>query len=178
MPKEINLLPQKNRGFLEEERTIMLARAVAILSALFVVSCLVGVFILGQQHSLDSVQQQQAHVQSQLVQVKDKANTNIQLVDRANHIQTILKTRSLLGPTIETLQSKLPKDVTMQSLSVTTTAVSLSVSSSSLSSLKSFLDALTAMAEKKKIFKKLTINNIVVNAQTGTYVVNVQGTTL
>lgn len=178
MSKEINLLPRKNVGILEQERTIMIARASALLSALFVISCFVGVFLLGKQYPLEDVQRQQSQVESQLLQVKDKANRNIQLVDRVNHIQTILKTRSLLGPTIVTLQDQLPKDVEMQSLSITTTSITLSVSSSSLASLKSFLDSLTAMAEKKQLFQKLTINNIVVDARTGTYLVNVQGTTL
>lgn len=178
MQKEINLLPKRQMGFFQEERTIMMARAVTILSALLVVSSFVGVFFLGRNYSIQNVEAQQNQVRAQLRTMQGKITMDMLLVDRIKHIQKILGTRILLGQRVATIQKQLPKDVTLESITITNTSIVLSASSTSLSSLKSFLDNLTAMTEKKVLFKKLTINNIVVNAKTGVYLVNVQGITL
>lgn len=176
--KEINLLPRKNLGILEQERTIMIVRTVATLCVVLVVSTMIGVFLLGRSYSLADIANQQAQARSQLQLVKNKIQKQLMLVDRANHIQTILKIRKPVTEKISTIQKQLPADVTVESFTITDLVMTVSASSPSLASIKTFIDSLTAMVEKKTLLKRLTINNVVLNAQTGQYTVSIQGVLL
>lgn len=178
MQKEINLLPRKNLGILQQERTIIIVRAIAFLSVIILVTCFVGVFLLGKNYSIDTVNTQQNSVRARLQVLHNKTITYLTLQDRVRRIQTILKSRSLLEAKIETLQKQVPQDVLLKTLTVTTKTASLSVSSPSLSSLKSFLDNVTTLLKKKTIFSTLVIDNVNVDAKTGAYSVSVGGNLL
>lgn len=178
MQKEINLLPKKNIGILQQERTIAIVRAVAILSCVVFVTSWIGIFLLGKNYSVEAVTNQQNAVEARLASLNKKTISYLTLHDRVTRIQTILRTRSLLTGKIDTLEKQIPSDVDLQSISVSQKTASISVSSTSLSSLKSFLDSLTALYRKKSIFSTLIINNVLVNAKTGAYTVTVNGNLL
>lgn len=173
--KEINLLPKKNIGILQQERTIILIRAIAIFSVLIVLSCWIGLWFLGKNYSADTVDAQQQNVRSRLHVFHAKAIDQLTLVDRVNRIQAILKTRSLLTTNIDLLQKQLPSDVSMETFTVTPKQMAMTVSSSSLPSLKKFIDGLTALVKGKTLLTKVTITNIAVDTISGKYTASVQG---
>ena len=178
MQKEINLLPHKNQGLLQKEQTIMVVRAIAIFSVVIVLSSYVGVLLLGRNYSLSDAQAQQASMHARLRLLQDKSAQELFILDRVNRIQTILKTRSSLIATISTLQNEVSEDVTIRTIDVTNKSAAMAVSSPSLASLKGFIDSLTLLVNKKKLFQKITINNVVVDSKTGMYSVSIQGVLL
>lgn len=176
--KEINLLPRRNLGILEQERTVMIVRAIAVLSVIIVVSAFAGTFILGKNYSVSDVQTQQASVRSKMQIFHDKSLQVLLLSDRVNRIQSILKKRYLLTDKISLIQQKIPSDVRVDALSITTANITLSLSSASLTSLKTFLDAVSGLVAQKQLLQKVTIENVSIDSLTGRYTVNVQGTLL
>lgn len=175
MQKEINLLPHKNLGFLQQERTIMTVRVIAVLSVIFVVSSFVGVLLLGRNYSVDNVMAQQQTVQSKLNLLQTKTQKYLLLVDRLHKIEAMSKNQTPIITQMETLQQQVPQGVSIDTFTISKEGVFLSVSSSSLSSLRTFLDNLTQMVTQKKLLKKLTIDNVAVNQKTGIYSVGVKG---
>lgn len=178
MQNEINLLARKNVGFFQQARTLLLVRAIAIFSVIIVVSSFIGIFLLGKNYSPDAVATQQTNIRSRLALYHDKAIQELTLVDRVNHIQAILKSRISLSDKITTLQKQLSPDIKMQSLAISQTTAAMLVSSPSLDSLKTFLDGITLMVNKKIFFQNVTINTVSVDSVTGMYSVAIQGTLL
>lgn len=178
MQKEINLLPHRNLGILQQERTIMLVRIIAIFSVVIIISSGIGLFFLGKTYSLDNMASQQQNIQSRLNLLSGKATKELQLVDRMKRIEKIFGDRSSLLNQINTVQQQVPQGVDIDTLTVTKEDVSMSVSSNSLTQLRTLLNSLTQMVSEKKVFKKLTIQNVVLDQKTGIYSVGVEGTFL
>lgn len=178
MQKEINLLPQKKIGIFDSEMTLNIFRAVAVISMIIVASSFLGVIILGKKYSVDSITSQQADVRMQLGKFKQQINNQLVLIDRVNKIQSILKTRSLLTDNVSLIQKQLPGDVIITSFQITKADLNLTLSSTSLTSLKTFIDSLTGLVQKKSLLKKLTITDVVADTTKGTYSVNIAGTLL
>lgn len=178
MAKEINLLPKKNVGFLEQEKTIMAARVISILAVILVGISSVAVFIISKNFSLQAIDNQQQAIQTKLDLLKNKTTDQLILMDRMSKIEKVIKKKSSLEDKIIALQKLVPSEVTVESLAVTPDTFSIVVSSSSLSSLQSFLDSATQKVTGKILLKKLTINNVQLNQQTGKYGVSIQGTFL
>lgn len=175
MQKEINLLPSKNVGFLEREETILGARIIAIFSVIVVICGAITVFFLQKNYSVAALTSQQENLKSQLSLVQGKVNKQLTLVDRAKKIEAIIKKRPDMVNKISFVEKQVPSTVTIQTISVSETDMTLQVTSSSLASLQQLIDALTALINKKTFLQKLTIDNIIVNQQDGTYSVGVKG---
>lgn len=173
--KDINLLPKKNLGLFQRDQTILIARSIAALSVIFVLSSFVGILLLGRNYSVADIETQQQNIRTKLQTQHTKTIQELMLLDRMKHISTILKTRSLLIDKITALQKLMPATITIEVLSITPQTLNLTVESPSLDSLKGFLDGLTTLLQSKKLLKKLTINNVVINQRTGLYTVSVVG---
>lgn len=178
MAKEINLLPKKNKGLLDQESTIVVVRIVAIISFIFVLSSFVGVFFLTKNYSLAAIQSEQAAVQAKFQVLNPKTTKLLALSDRVQHIKNILQKKVDLTAKITAIQQKIPSDVTLAALNVTSRTVSLTATSSSLTSLQNFINALTNMVSQKKLLQQLTIDNVSVDVHSGLYTVNVKGSFL
>lgn len=178
MQREINLLPRKNTSFLQREQTVTFARIAAIFSVVIVITSFIGVILLGRNYSVTDVESQQANVRSRLQLVQNKTIQQLTLLERTKKIESLLKKRISLTDKITFFQKQIPSNVTIETMTVSPLQVNISVSSTSLTALQSFLDSLTSLVTQKKVLKKLTIDNVIVSQQTGLYSVNVKGTFL
>ncbi len=156
----------------------MLVRAISLLSVCIVVISIVAVFLIGRSYSVSDAQSQQDAMHARLQLVHGRIIKDLTLVERVSRIQTVLKTRSLLTGTLAILQKQIPQNVSLETVSITATTVTMLVSSNSVSDLQTCIDSFTKLVDKKVLFSKLTINNVVVDAVSGRYTVNMQGSLL
>jgi Tfp pilus assembly protein PilN len=175
MGKEINLLPKKNIGLLQQERTILILRISAFASVVIVASVTIGMFFLGRTYSVDVINQEQESIATKLRILQPKIQKEIALVNRINQIQEILKKRSLIVTKATTLQNLIPSDVSIDIFSITGNRFNLSLSSSSLSSLTTCLDGFTAALKKKTIFSTVTVQNVGLDIKAAAYKANITG---
>lgn len=175
MQKEINLLARKNVGFLQQEQTITVARVIAVFSVILVASSFVALFFLQKNYSLSTIENQQTSVRSRLSLLHDKTIKQLTLIDRTKKIELIIKKRISLADKITLLQKEIPSALTIETLSVSKEAMSITVTSNSLTSLQKFIESLTTLVTKKTLLQKLTIDNVIINQQTGLYSVSVKG---
>ena len=175
MQKEINLLPKRQVDFLQKESTSVGFRIIMVFSVIIVVCSFIIIFFLQRNYSVDAIQTQQAAITAKLSPLHGKIVQELTLNDRAKKITTILKTRAQLVNKMNLIQKQLPQDVAIDTLEISKTDVSLSVTSRSLTSLQKFIDALTDLVTQKKLLQKITIDNIMINQQSGTYSVTIRG---
>lgn len=178
MVKEINLLPKKNKGILDKESTIVVVRIMSIISFIFVLSSFVGIFFLTKNYSLAAIQNEQDAVQAKFAVLNPKTTKILALSDRIQHIKSILQKKVDLTEKITAIQQKIPSDVKLETLNVTSKTISLTATSASLISLQNFINALTNMVSQKKLLQQLTIDNVSVDIKSGLYTVNVKGSFL
>lgn len=175
MAKEINLLPQRKLDLLQQERTVVIARGIAVIIMVLVVTSALAVFLLNRNTSLDSLKVQENSLRANFSLLHDKLAKNFLLVDRIGKIQTITRKKSSFIGNITTIQQVIPDDVDIEAFTVNKTTVSLTVSSSSLVSLGKFMDGINKLVTNKSFFKKVTIDNTVADEKVGKFVVSVKG---
>jgi len=98
--------------------------------------------------------------------------------DRIKGITEILNKRKDYSIVSNSLLGLIPQGVVVKAFSLDKDNVKMSVSSSSLASINTFLNALITFSSQKKVIRNLVMEGIIVNTKTGQYVLSIGGTIL
>ncbi len=175
MARDINLLPQRKLDLLQQERTVVIVRGVALVVMILVVTSALAIFLLNKNTSLDSLKAQQQSLRANFSLLHDKTAKNYLLVDRVTKIAAITKKKSTFIGNITTIEQLVPPDVSIDTFTINKTNVSMNVSSSSLISLGKYMDGLNKLVGNKGFFKKITIDNAIADEKAGKFIVSMKG---
>ena len=178
MNAEINLLPHRKRGVLSQEQVLAYSKVGAIVSCVITVSLAVMLFLLNRDPSLAQIHAQQQTLLAQLNLLHTKTAKNLIIQDRVKRITKTLQTRKSLDKTIAEIQKQLPTGVTVVSFVLDEKTLSMTVTASSLAPLGTFMDSLTKDVQDKKLFKKTTIQGVISDEKTGTFLLSITGDVL
>ena len=176
MNTEINLLPQRKGNILTNQQVINRIRFAALLCVMVTICLSIGVFLLQQANSPERLKTQENTLTAAANQNKNKAVKQLQLIDRLNHIQTIINNRDLLQKNIILVQDQIPENVKIQTLTLDSKEFTISVLSTDLEQINTFLTNMTNLLHSKKFIKKMTVEDVVADQKTGKYSLSINGT--
>ncbi|HYK08856.1 MAG TPA: hypothetical protein VEW42_05145 [Candidatus Eisenbacteria bacterium] len=172
---DINLLPQKSKKFLSEERLLLGFKIVAVTLVILVVSLSILFFLLSRDGTILAVKNDESRTIAQLTLVQSKTAKYLIIVDRINKIKTLTKKRLSFDTTITTLTQQIPKGVTITSFSLDTKELSLAISTRDLTAIGLLIDNFTQLIGEKKILKTLTIQGLVSDERNGAFILTLTG---
>jgi Tfp pilus assembly protein PilN len=175
MNKEINLLKGKQKDTFEKETRVKIARIVAITVLVCTVGSSLGLFLVNQFSIAQNSLQREKNVAQNMSFFQKKIGTLLLVESRMTDIAAVLVQRSHLDSSIQSLISGMPSNVHIDTFSITKKDVSVTVVSSDLASVNTFLDSVIDKVNKKQLIKKLTVNNIIADTQLRKYILSFQG---
>ena len=176
MSIDINLLPQKKNSILRGQKLLARIKVLAVLAVCVTIASCIGVIILNQVNSPESLKAKQDQVTATFMQSQKKAALYLLLIDRLNNIQSIILDRSKLQNHIAILQQQVPDGVSIEALSLDDKAVTMTVRSTDLTKIDSVISNMSNLLKSKSFFKKLTIEDVVADQKTGVYSLAIDAT--
>lgn len=170
---DINLLPQKKRGRFSQEQILIYTKIFAIGACILTVSLSLILFLLNRDPTLTQIQAQEKTILAQLTILHSKTAKNLIILDRLKRITKILQTRGVLDKKIAAIQKQIPQGVTVTSFALDNKTLLLTLNAASLSPLGTFVENLTKDVESKTLVKKVTVEGLVSDEKTGTFLLNI-----
>lgn len=160
MNKGINLLHLNNKT---ASKTLLnrlkLLRMIATTSLFIVSVSSVILFLSIALSPLPKLKQQELAAKNTLAYYNEQIIKMKLLQDRVQSINSILSKRTLYDKQIELIQSKIPHELNLESLTIEKNKVSVTVSSNSLSVIDTFMSNLKHATEESNDFSRIIINN-------------------
>lgn len=170
---DINLLPQKRRGRLSQEQVLAYTKILAIGGCILTVSLALILFLLNRDPTLAQIQAQEQTILTQLTILHSKTAKDLIIIDRLKRITKILQNRGVLDKKIADIQKQIPDNITITSFALDNKTIILTLSADSLSPLGALVEKLTKDVESKTLVKKVTVEGLVSDEKTGTFLLNI-----
>lgn len=173
MDANINLLAHKKGNIFSSERTLARVRLIAVSCVGLLISSGIGAFLLTHINTPESLKAQQTVLTQQLMQSKNTAVAQLELLDRLNHIQTIINNRSSLQDNIAAIEKQIPDGMTVNTLELDSKQLNMSVSSPDLTAIDKLISNMTNLLHAQKIIKSMTITDVSADQKTGRYILSI-----
>lgn len=170
---DINLLPQKSRGRFSQEQVLVYTKILAISGCILTVCLAIVLFFLNRDPTLVQIQAQEQTILAQLNILHSKTAKDLIILDRMKRISKVLQNRGVLDKKIADIQKQIPSNVTVASFSLDNKNLLLTLNSQSLSPLGAFVESLANDVQTKKLVKKVTVEGLVSDEKTGTFLLNI-----
>ena len=159
MSKGINLLGGERRGILNKNiRNFQILRIIAV-SLLFGISGFsIILFLLIALSPLPSLQQQEQNAKQNIAAYHEDMAQLLVISDRIQGGEAILKKRTNYAEPLVVLRQQMPAGLNVTSILVEDKTISLTVISSSLQVLESFLTNMTSITEEQNVFSKVILS--------------------
>jgi len=174
MNKGINLLRPEERLTVKPASLRLGFLRVIALSLLFGVSSIsIVLFLLIALSPLPTLQNQEQSALNAISKFHPDIAKLFIVDDRLKSSQTILTQRKRFDVSLNKILEKMPGSVSVTAVSMNKDKVSVTVSSQSLASIKSFIDNLVSAADTKKDFSKVTLTNFLTDETHNSYIVSI-----
>lgn len=171
--KEINLLQRKKDDLAKSQKIIQILRTTSIIILFLTSLSSVALFILNSQSPIPSLKEEEKKILKQFSTVDGKIAKILIVQDRIGTVNTIINSRKKENQDnyhlIELIMQKVPQGVNINSLSFDKEQINLSVSTSSLNSVDTFLENLTKLVNGKRDFKKAVLKGLSFNGNANKY---------
>jgi Tfp pilus assembly protein PilN len=175
MNNEINLIASRRKASITKGKSVLFVRNIAISCLIFVIVLSISLFFYSRNPRLLLLERQEQTAVRGISFAQQKIVSLLLTENRLSDIHSLLSKRDTFETTLSDIVRTLPQGVSVDSLSINQKAISITVSSLSLTSLNTFLDDITAETANKHIFKKLTVNSLIADLQVGRYILSLQG---
>lgn len=165
----INLLPKIRESLIKTQKTIRTVRIIAVILLFLTTISSISLFFLSLSSPLSTFRKEEDKLLLELSSHKEKMENMLIVKERLKYISGILQKRRNYEKEIELITSGLPSQVTVDSFLVSQNAITITTSSNSLSYLKEFSDHITDMVFSKKIFGKVSFDNLVFDGTSSKY---------
>ena len=172
---DINLLPQREKRFLSEERLLFFTRIAAVSSVVLVLSLSILFFLLSRDPSIVQLKAQQSSIIAQLTLLHDKTAKYLIIVDRLSKIKQLEKKRTGIESALQAIAQQIPNGVIITNLAMDKNVITISLSSTDVSLLGKTLTNFTSLVNGKKVLKSLTVEGIISDEKQKTYVLTLGG---
>lgn len=175
MSNDINLLSHSRKTRFSQEQILVYTKVLAVICSIITVSMAVILFLLNRDPALSQIQAQQQTILAQLNVLHSKTAKDLIILDRVRRIAKINKSRSILGDKITEVQKQIPFGVTVTAFTLDSKHVVLTVSAQSLSPIGAFIENLTKDIQNKDLLKKITIQGVITDEKSGSYLLSITG---
>ncbi len=175
MSNDINLLSHQSKTRFSQEQILAYSKVAAIICSILTVSLALMLFLLNRDPTLSQLQGQQQTVLAELTILHSKTAKDLIILDRVKRIVQINQQRSSLGQKVTDIQKQLPSGISISSFTLDSKHVNLTITSSSLVPMGTFINNLTQAINNKTLLKQLTIQGIISDEKTGTYLLSITG---
>jgi|SRR5579885_1653109 len=170
MNKGINLLGTNSTGVTSRVGRRLLTLRVIAIGILFLVSISsVVLLLLIALSPLPQLRQQEASEIQQLSSYQTAIAQLAMLRERTDSITHLIHSRPDYAATMQNIEDLVPQDVTITGLSLKGKTASVTVASTSLLPINTFITSLVSMAQKKKDFSNVLLNNLSMDTQTNRF---------
>ncbi len=170
MSKEVNLISSRRKESSISYRQAGNIKKVAYIFLGLCVIASVGLFVLNSTSELGTLSKKEDSL-NQTLHTQQKKIVKMTLIkDRIESISDIQKKSKSYEDILVNVSSALPQDSKFDSFEVTKNSLNVTVSSSSLLSVNSFLDYIINNINKNHIFQKVTVSSLVGDIQSGKYI--------
>ncbi len=169
MSEKINLLARRKKNVAQQSKSEKIFKIFSLVCLVLVVGVSLSLYITKVTSALPSLQTQEKKLLGQLQTLYPKTIKLLIIKNRLAAIDTILKKRPDLVKTIDIIQQKKPQVIVASSFEVSSTAVSLTATSTSLAAVDQYLNDLVVTANEKKVFRSVDLQNLSLDPKTGTY---------
>jgi len=169
MNANINLLLRKDEETLKRQRRIKKLNLLAVSFLIGIGALSFFIFLLIQIINPTSVKKEQDETFRKISVYQTRQAKLLILENRVNNISEIFNKRKDLSKVIQTILTKTPDRIFIESLEVDGKSVIMTAYSSSLSSIGDFINNFTDMVRKKDLIDALTINALVFDEERGSY---------
>lgn len=174
MNESINLVEAQDKERLKHYRKIYALRVISLVFASFVAVISVILFFLYIRISPSSIKEEQVKVIQSIAFQKNKlAKLNL-LNDRLRGINQVLKERKNYTTALNSLLEQVPEGARAQTLSISKTGVSLTVTSTSLLPINKFLNNVLELSSNKQFIREMIIESLTIDSKTGTYSLSIR----
>ena len=167
MSSDINLLVEKDKKLLKEQRKLKVFRLIAIGSLVVLLLISASVPILNQQLSDGSIEEDRDSILSEMLPFREKEAKLTIVNNRIDNISKVVNKRVDVYKIINTLLGQAPEGILVYSLEFTEKQISMKISSGSLGPVDGLINNLVDMAKKKEIIKVLTLDSLVTELARG-----------
>lgn len=169
MNNNINLIGSKNHTTIPlASRKLLLMRAIAMVLLFGVSAASIILYILIAFSPLPQVQEQERQALSTISNSKSDMAKIALIQDRLGGISTIMKQRTTYDVLLDSVVSKMPPGITIFQITTNKKDITLTVRSSSLDALTTFVNNLTDAARAKE-YAKITLNSILSDDESGMF---------
>lgn len=175
---EINLISKKKEDLLRKKKIINGLRIISVVFLSLIVLSSIVVFFLRFTSPLDSLKKEESKLLTEISSSKQKMAKLLVASEKLKSISEIISQRPNFDKTIDTVLKEAPQNLQVSSLTIDKKNVVLTVSSQSLFSINTFMDNLINLYLNKKIFEKITLNNLSADQVLGKYSLTIEGNLL
>lgn len=175
MDNTINLVSIKSSELTREEKSLKLARTIALVTMFIVAAIAILVFVVNLTMPIQSVKSNEQVMLTNISALHKKLVTYDLIRDRINNLSNIITARKNLSSSINAIFNLVPSELTISSFDADAKKISIVVSGNSLIPINKFIDDITAQGKQGKIIKDVSIQELSVDTKHGNYSVSVTG---
>lgn len=173
MSSGINLVRGRQGGQLEKQKKILkTVRTISALLLVFIVLLSVVFFLISAMSPINSLQDQEKKLTTDLLTSKNKAVKLLLIENRVKEISTIQSGTSHFDKTVSNITQAIPSSISVDSFSLDKTSLVLTAKSDSLYSIDLLLNNLSDMVGVGNFIEKITVKELVVDPESGLYTVS------
>lgn len=172
MNSGINLVSTHSEAIEREQKILLTIRiaAAVLLTSIAVVSILA--FIITTQIPLSRIKGEQSETLTQISAQSSKLSNYFLIKDRVTNINSLLSSRVDYILPINSIFSKIPEEMEVESMEIENKIIEMQVSSSSLQAIDQVINSLVEMGSEGKVIKSVKLESITLNAGVGKYSVD------
>ncbi len=150
-------------------RRLQIFRVVAIFVLFGVGAFSVILFLLIASSPLPNLRNEENALKFEIARLHSRMAKYFIVTDQLKYINDVLKGRPAHDGTLEKMQKDMPPSFSFSTLHIDEKNVLLTLASTSLSDFDTFLARLEALAVRDRQFRRVLINSLSLNPQTGQY---------
>jgi hypothetical protein len=174
MSNDINLVSGKAYELEKELKRLKALRITAVVALVSVALISVLLFLITLLLPISSVKKDQEKTISSIALLKDKLAKYSLINDRVKNIAEITKQRKNYSTITNTLIEKVPTDLSVDILTIEDGVISISVGGVSLIPINEYINTVIDIGEKKQGISGLVVESLVLNNNTGKYILTLQ----
>lgn len=174
MSSDINLVSGKAYQLEKELKRLKVLRIVSVVSLISVASISIILFLIIILLPISSVKKDQEKTLSNIALLRGKLTKYSLINDRIKNISEINRTRKDYSTITNSIIDKVPSSLSVDILTIEDGVMSVSVGGVSLIPINEYIDIIIEMGDKKQGIKNLTVESLVLNNNTGKYILTLQ----
>lgn len=174
MSNDINLVSGKAYELEKELKRLKALRIAAVVSLISVSLISVLLFVITILLPISSVKRDQEKTISSIALLREKLSKYSLINDRVKNISEITKQRKNYSTITNLLIDKVPTDLSVDILTIEDGVVTISVGGVSLIPVNEYINTVIALGDKKQGISGLVVESLVLNNNTGKYILTLQ----